>query len=300
MEYPTLFVSGGPWLAWRAVPLLHEHVALHELAHQWFQGMVATDEVRFPMLDEGITEWVTGRMLRERHGAACSAAHVFSLCVSMDTVHRFADDGAMPSLAAAHEYPPSAYGASVYFRPALVLETARRVWGARRFDDALRRYALAGRFAHPGPERLFAAFEQTHGRAFVDGFLRPALTRGASAGWSLGRTLTWPTTTERAEWRSEVDVRRVGPLEVPTVLALRFGDGRVERVPVDPRRAWARIARTTRAPLISAEVDPDQRVVMDPVRIDNARRTTETPARAPTLAIRLVALLQAALGAVGP
>ncbi|MCC7541262.1 MAG: M1 family metallopeptidase [Deltaproteobacteria bacterium] len=300
MEYPTLFASGGPWLTLRGVHVLHEHVALHELAHQWFQGMVATDESRWPMLDEGLTEWATARMLRERHGARCSAAHISSLCVSMDTVHRFAAVDAMPSLAAAHDYPPSAYGASVYFQPALVLETARRVWGARLFDEALRRYAMRGRFSHPTPETLFRAFEETHGATFVDSFLRPALADGVGAGWALGRTLTWPLTTERKVWQSEVDVRRVGGLEVPTVVALRYADGRSERVRIDPRRTWTRLVRTSTSALMAAEVDPDRRIPMDASFVDNARSTAEAPSRTSTLGLRLVALGQALLSWVGP
>ncbi|MEJ2433700.1 MAG: M1 family metallopeptidase, partial [Pseudolabrys sp.] len=50
MEYPTLITTGGPWYLGylgRGV----EAVTVHELAHQWFYGLVATDEQAWPFLD---------------------------------------------------------------------------------------------------------------------------------------------------------------------------------------------------------------------------------------------------------
>jgi hypothetical protein len=52
MEYPTLITTGGDWHLgyWtRAI----EYVTVHELGHQWFYGLLASDERRWPFLDEG-------------------------------------------------------------------------------------------------------------------------------------------------------------------------------------------------------------------------------------------------------
>src|SRR5690606_29830457 len=69
MEYPTLFPSTSepplmPGVRWASV----EDTTAHELAHQWFQGLVATDEVRWPMLDEGVSSWVTNELVGELFG----------------------------------------------------------------------------------------------------------------------------------------------------------------------------------------------------------------------------------------
>lgn len=76
MEYPTLFTLMVSPISDRAFEL--EETALHELAHQWWQGMVATDEVEEPFLDEGLATYSAARLLAERSGArppacACSA-----------------------------------------------------------------------------------------------------------------------------------------------------------------------------------------------------------------------------------
>ncbi|HVR20870.1 MAG TPA: M1 family metallopeptidase, partial [Polyangiaceae bacterium] len=57
MEYPTFITTGGPWYTAWLGPRAIESVTLHELLHQWFYGIVATNEARFPFLDEGITTY---------------------------------------------------------------------------------------------------------------------------------------------------------------------------------------------------------------------------------------------------
>src|SRR5262249_31805530 len=47
MEYPTLITTGGPW--WPAHGTNEvEGVTVHELGHQWFYGLVGTNEVEWP------------------------------------------------------------------------------------------------------------------------------------------------------------------------------------------------------------------------------------------------------------
>ena len=56
MEYPTLFTGGTRWLSPRQSndP---EYVVIHEAGHQWWQGMVANNEILHAWLDEGINEY---------------------------------------------------------------------------------------------------------------------------------------------------------------------------------------------------------------------------------------------------
>src|SRR5256885_730699 len=57
MEYPTLFFTeDGPVPEWIHLP---EEVTIHELAHQYFYGLVGSDEVEEAWLDEGFTETMT-------------------------------------------------------------------------------------------------------------------------------------------------------------------------------------------------------------------------------------------------
>jgi hypothetical protein len=68
MEYPTLITTGGSyWEAYTATRSM-ALLTLHELGHQWFYGLVATDEHTFPFLDEGGATYATGVAAEELYG----------------------------------------------------------------------------------------------------------------------------------------------------------------------------------------------------------------------------------------
>jgi hypothetical protein len=60
MEYETFFTTfgGGPSLD----PLVR-YVTVHELGHGYFMGLLASNELEEPFLDEGLNEWWDSRML---------------------------------------------------------------------------------------------------------------------------------------------------------------------------------------------------------------------------------------------
>lgn len=290
MEYPTLFVTAGPWLRLPGAPILfHEEVTAHELAHQWFQGLVATDEVRWPMLDEGLTEWATGDLLAERHGQGGSGLALGPLHVDGFELRRgFALQGAPtpPPGRPAYEFRGHAYGRSVYGRTSAILETIARTWGRRRLRRALGRYARRGRFAHPTPDDLFAAFDAEYGRWMSRRVLQPALMEGSLASLRVGT----PVVTGG---RTRVEAERLAGLPLPSTLELRGPAGR-------RRYPWPGNQRVLRVEAPghweSAWVDPDRHNLTDPDRRDDARALRPRP---PPFG-RILALVQTILGAIGP
>ncbi len=62
MEYPTLFTGRARWLpsATRQTP---EMTVAHEAGHQWWYGMVATNEFEHAWMDEGFNTYATARVL---------------------------------------------------------------------------------------------------------------------------------------------------------------------------------------------------------------------------------------------
>ncbi len=56
MEYPTLITGGATW--WEPTGLrATEAVIVHEFGHQYWYGMVATNEFEEAWLDEGINSY---------------------------------------------------------------------------------------------------------------------------------------------------------------------------------------------------------------------------------------------------
>lgn len=193
MEYPGLLV--GAVAAWHAridptAGVLHDLVTAHELAHQWFPMLVATDEVSSPWLDEGLAEWLGLHLLRERHGPRSWRGRLLGLPLDVFLPVRAAYESARnppSSLLPANRYRASELAPAVYLRPALALEGIRGRWGERRLWSALGRYTRQQRFAHPTSENLAAAFDASYWPGFSAQVLMPALAGERAAASILAR-----------------------------------------------------------------------------------------------------------------
>src|SRR5262249_35104317 len=70
MEYATLFTADGSWFG----PLkAMELTVVHEFGHQYWQGMVATNEFEEAWLDEGINSYSEVKALADIFGPNTSA-----------------------------------------------------------------------------------------------------------------------------------------------------------------------------------------------------------------------------------
>ena len=67
MEYPTLVTAGTSWFVPKGL-LLPEGVLEHEFGHQYWYGMVATNEFEDAWLDEGINSYTEVKIMNELYG----------------------------------------------------------------------------------------------------------------------------------------------------------------------------------------------------------------------------------------
>ena len=169
MEYPTFYTTSAA-RSRRRLPawVLEERLSgtfttLHEFGHQYFQGMLASDEYREPWLDEGLNTTSNVLALYDRYGQDAWVARLFGHALSMDDVVRLGmhdDSPVLPVRSGANEFQPfeGSYHRVVYEKTAAVMLTLRNLLGAAKFDAALHRYAQAHRFAHPSAADLERAF----------------------------------------------------------------------------------------------------------------------------------------------
>lgn len=131
VEYPGAILVGRARL---------DVVVAHEVAHQWFYGLVGNDQARDPWLDESFATYAESLV------NGTSGRYLDSL----STAGRV---GAGMSHWAVH---PDRYFATVYAKGAAALLTARRSGGEARFDAALRCYVA--RSAHAVADPADVAF----------------------------------------------------------------------------------------------------------------------------------------------
>lgn len=321
MEYPTLITTGLPWYT-HLVSSLMERVTLHELGHQWFYGLVATDEHSFPFLDEGLTTYAETSAMRALFGAA-SGLRAPGLAVS-DLAY-FRDLSAEAGHDEIVARPAAAFasfrqvGALVYARTGTILETLRRVFGEAALDRALGRYARRYRFDHPTPKHLVAVVREVMGDEPAD-FLQAALFEGATVdlvvkdlqtvairpaagvfdGASGRETKETPRHDATApRFASRAFVYRHGALRVPVDVELRFADGSRQRKRWDGRGRFAAIDAESTSRLVAAVVDPDDRVLLDD-DLTNNRAISSGRRAAPRVVERVLYAGELALGVLGP
>jgi hypothetical protein len=158
MEYPTLITT------WKDTEIpfgqsnVGEETTLHELAHQWFYGVVASNEVAHPFLDEGLTTYVTSVAMDALYGSVISFGSPF-LQASPEDVNRLqalVGKSFDPILQSADRFRDSrSYGSAVYGRTALALASLRELTPLGHLHRALGEYARSFRFKHPTPDDLY-------------------------------------------------------------------------------------------------------------------------------------------------
>ncbi|MBI5533920.1 MAG: hypothetical protein HY898_14460 [Deltaproteobacteria bacterium] len=130
-----------------------EFVTAHEVAHQWWHGLVGSDSRQTPFLDESLAQYSTILYLEDRHGveqARRMADQNVRLSYQMMRLMGMAD-GAV-------DRPVSAFGSSiayaglVYGKGPYFYQHARKLLGDAAFFEALRRYVKAWQFRIAPPD----------------------------------------------------------------------------------------------------------------------------------------------------
>ena len=281
MEYPTLITTGGPWYAEHLGLKSTTQVTVHELAHQWFYGIVASNEHTWPFLDEGLTSYAEGVALERTLGAGSffqlgtTSLSIVELRRAIAGVYSHAEPVAQP---AANFHSFESLGALAYARTEAILQTLGKVYGESKLERALALYSRRWRFAHPGPEDFIAAIRQELGsdaafnlrralfeRGWVDYQVASVHSQREEAGQH-GR----PSKPGKGHHLGRVVVRRHGSLSFPVQIQLITADGSIQRHSWDGKGSWKSFEHRGASPLVGAIVDRDRKVSLDQNLLNNA------------------------------
>ncbi|QQR72318.1 MAG: M1 family metallopeptidase [Holophagales bacterium] len=310
MEYPSLFTMMVAPLPTRSLEL--EETALHELVHQWWQGVVATDEVEEPFLDEGLATYASLRVLAERwHGAAPGLRLLgWSLPLPGQPLDPFeqlrlrwrgsdlhgpgspVDPIARPAWSFRDA---ESYGTLVYDGAALAFLQLERLIGRDAFDRGLAQLATRQRHAHPTSADFVRALSAAAGEDLSP--LWEELMGGTgSVDYAVADATSEPDESG-GSFASTATIERRGERRLPVEIELRFADGSTRRAVWDGRERWARL-RIVGPPLVDVRLDPQRRLVLDADRLDDSFRLAPDPRPRRAVTQRLRFLLQLLLEAL--
>lgn len=321
MEYPTL-VTGGTHPAIPSGLHIPEMVVVHEFAHNYFQGICASNEFEEAWLDEGFTTYCEARILEAMYGKRRSMLDgVAGWSLSSEAQERMGylgDPSSDPVVLPSWKYRGwGSYSAMSYAKPALMLRTLENMLGRDLFDHCLRTYYEGARFRHPTTEDFERLFTGASGRdlgPLLHALLRTTATVdfqamavkttpcGTDRGW-FEKGGTWTvrggggrkgqkgTAPEGAGTLSVVTVRRNGELVFPVEIRVTFEGGAARTELWDGRGCWTRFSYRGPA-VVKVEVDPGGKIPLDLKRLNNGWQRDGDPQRTRGLCARARTLFQ--------
>ncbi|MFT6216540.1 MAG: hypothetical protein ACJAS3_002953 [Roseivirga sp.] len=146
-------------------------VTVHESMHDWYHGVLGSNEALHPWMDEGFTTYATSRIIghinRVTKGETEQAVTIDNIGSNSGqrSYLRLAQSGVEEPLSthSDHYNLNGAYGASSYQKGATWMSQMGYVMGEEARDKALLAYFNEWKFKHPNPNDLLRSFEKSSG-----------------------------------------------------------------------------------------------------------------------------------------
>lgn len=158
MEYPTLSMISD-----KTDGEVKKEVVIHETAHQWWYGVVGNDEVKYPWLDEGLTEYTTSLFYRENPSYGVSFdARIADALGSFVLYSEASGNGNSAMTRSLGEYSsPFEYSYMTYVKGELMFSSLHSLLGDEAFFSGLKKYYDECAYKNARPDDLIGAFERS-------------------------------------------------------------------------------------------------------------------------------------------
>ena len=190
-------------------------VTAHELAHSWFQHVLATNEMKYEWMDEGFTTYIS-TLAKDR---ILDQNNFFPLQRSYDSYFYLVRSGKeQPQQTNANRYDYNlAYEISAYSKGSVFLSQLGYIIGEDKLSKTLKEYYRMHQFKHPVPNDFRRIAERVS---------------GIQLKWYL---TDWTQTTNTIDYgiksikadgaRTLINIERIGSMPMPLEVLVNFKDG---------------------------------------------------------------------------
>jgi hypothetical protein len=325
MEYPTLVTTFGDSALVRPGVRIPEYTTVHEIGHNWFQGILASNEPEEAWLDEGVNEWADSHVMDDLYGTRTSAVDWMGFQAKISTLRAAlaTDPADIPTPIASPAYTfvdGDAYGEATYASTLRALLTLENFVGTTKFMAAMKVYAKEFAFKHPTGRDLFATLERELGQD-LDWFFTPVFQqvggmklgvrsatcnelhkdRGVFGEGSTRKTVTEVEAGDTGTFECDVVIQNTGVVHMPVDVEMRFADGSSQRMRWEDRGGshWHRFHFERSSQLIEVRIDPDHKLeIADPTK--HAERIYGDAAASLRAGARISSWAQTLMQLVGP
>ncbi|RYD57431.1 MAG: M1 family peptidase [Sphingobacteriales bacterium] len=231
MEYPMITLDGGSDPGYRGL-------FVHEIAHNWFYGMVGSNETYRAAMDEGFTQFLTAWGLRKLEGDTVNATkpkgwlkrlyHEPTYILDRTVLNRYTADAMnkeeLPLNTHSNDFHDAlhhegGYG-MVYYKTASMLYNLQYTLGDSLFLAAMQHYFDQWRFAHPYFEDFRNSIIQ-YTKVDLNWFFDEWLETTKTADYRIGRIRKISGQDSFA-----INLHRKGQMQMPIDLTVTAKDGR--------------------------------------------------------------------------
>lgn len=217
MEYPmaTLITGDRPFESLYGV-------TSHELAHSWFQMMMASNEALYAWMDEGMTSFADAEVSKK----------VFA---EEGNPHAGAVQGYIRHVESGFNEPANqhsdyfntnyAYGIAAYTKGQLLLSQLKYIMGEEVFFNAMDSYYNQWRFKHPTPNDFIRVMEKESGLQ-LQWFMRQWLNTTRTIDYTVSNVAE----SELAEGVTIATIESLGLIQTPVELTVEYNDGRANEL----------------------------------------------------------------------
>ena len=285
MEYPTFITGESSWFMPSGLHL-PELVVEHEFGHQYWYGMVATNEFEDAWMDEGINSYSEVKVLDAILGRNTSILNIAGATAGERELQRLDYIGPAdldPIAQKAYDYYNfGSYGGITYGKTASVLLTLEGIVGADTMQKAMHAYFMKYRFTHPVKEDFLKTIEEVSGKN-LRWYFNQAIYGTQVMDYEVIKIDSFPVNWYQEQkkasskddkntvYLSSVWLHRKGEFTMPVEVEIRFDNGEKVREHWDGQNRWMKFSYEKKAKVESAEIDPDHKIHIDRNNFNNSR-----------------------------
>jgi hypothetical protein len=303
MEYPTLITAGAFWMLPAGVRLT-ELVTIHEFGHNYWYGILGSNEFEEAWLDEGITTYSEIKIMEKYYGGnEGSAISLFGLNID-DTQFSWYSYVGAPKKDAIYNYSwkygQGGYGAFSYSKPGMMMLTLHNYLGEEMMKNVMREYYNRFSFKHPttrdfintvndvSGQDLDWFFDQVlYGTNVLDykiysisskkvpksplGIFGDPMEKTSEDSTESADEVEDSTSNSTTIYKNKVIVAREGEVTFPVEVLIKFDNGEEKWEEWDGKERYIVYEYESEQKVISAEVDPERKIWLDVNFLNNGK-----------------------------